>query len=94
MQALSPQPRNDFLDEWWSRVEASVNSPARKGINSLVILGAWTIWKHRNRGLIEGASPNLAEALFLDEAIRFISGVWPELGEFYFLLALVPDGGQ
>jgi len=76
MQALSPQPRKDFLDEWWSRVEA------------------WTIWKHRNRCLFEGASPNLAEALFLDEEIRFISGVWPELGEFYFLLALVPDGGQ
>jgi hypothetical protein len=62
MQALSPQPHKDFLNEWWSRVEASVNSTARKGINSLIILGVWTIWKHRNRCLFEGASPNLAEA--------------------------------
>jgi hypothetical protein len=32
----------------------------RQGINSLIMLGAWTIWNHRN-----GAAPNLASALII-----------------------------
>jgi hypothetical protein len=29
-------------------VEITVTGDARKGLNSLIILGAWSIWKHRN----------------------------------------------
>ena len=35
----------------------------RKGFNSLVILGAWTIWKHRNRCVFDGCNPSLVTAL-------------------------------
>ena len=28
----------------------------RKGVNTLIILGAWIIWKHRNACVFEGAS--------------------------------------
>jgi hypothetical protein len=28
----------------------------KKGVNTLIILGAWTIWKHRNACMFEGAS--------------------------------------
>jgi hypothetical protein len=35
----------------------------RKGLNSIVILGAWTIWKHRNWCVFNGAAPSLAACL-------------------------------
>lgn len=34
-------------------------------MNSLVILGAWTLWKHRNRCVFVGAAPSVARALLL-----------------------------
>ena len=36
---------------------------ARKDFNSLVTLGAWIIWKHRNMCVFDGCSPSLVVAL-------------------------------
>ena len=30
----------------------------RKGLNSLIILTAWEIWKHHNKGVFNGTTPN------------------------------------
>jgi hypothetical protein len=35
------------------------------GWNSIVILGAWTLWNHRNRSAFDGVSPNLNRVLTL-----------------------------
>jgi hypothetical protein len=35
----------------------SVEKNLRKGLNSLIILVAWEIWKHRNSCVFEGAIP-------------------------------------
>ena len=35
----------------------------KKGINSLIILGAWTLWTHRNKCVFDGAVPNISGAL-------------------------------
>jgi hypothetical protein len=35
----------------------------KKGLNSLIILGAWTLWKHRNDIIFNGATPHLSTAL-------------------------------
>jgi len=34
----------------------------RKGFNSMVILGSWTLRLHRNGGAFDGATPSLAKA--------------------------------
>ena len=35
----------------------------KKGVNSIIILGAWLIWKHRNACVFEGAEPSTASLL-------------------------------
>jgi hypothetical protein len=35
----------------------------RKGLNSMIILGAWTIWKHHNDCVFNGTTPNITTAL-------------------------------
>jgi hypothetical protein len=37
----------------------------RQGVDSLIILGAWTIWNHHNGCVFDGAAPNLAGALII-----------------------------
>jgi len=49
--------------EWWRRSWKKVSKQDRKDFNSLCILGAWTLWKHRNACVFDGAAPNLQQAL-------------------------------
>jgi hypothetical protein len=32
-------------------------------LNSLIMLGAWVLWNHRNRCIFDGLSPNIANFL-------------------------------
>ncbi|GJN18629.1 hypothetical protein PR202_gb05805 [Eleusine coracana subsp. coracana] len=35
----------------------------RKGINTLIILTTWFLWKHRNSCVFEGSNPSIAALL-------------------------------
>lgn len=62
----------------------------QKGLNSLVILGAWTLWKHRNLYVFDGVAPSMAAALLLaEEEAQF----WVMAGAqgLSLLTALVPS---
>jgi hypothetical protein len=37
--------------------------PRKKGLNLLIILGAWILWKHCNRCVFDGTAPSLVAAL-------------------------------
>jgi len=65
LTALAPQPQDICFDDWWEKVEASVAGDLRQGLNSLVILGAWSIWRYRNNCVFNGASPSVAAAIAL-----------------------------
>jgi len=86
---LAPLAQDKSLDGWWNRESLKVHDLAQRGFNSLVILGAWTLWKHRNSCVFEGAAPNLARALLLakEEAV-----LWSLAGArgISFLSALEP----
>ncbi|WVZ91046.1 LOW QUALITY PROTEIN: hypothetical protein U9M48_037269 [Paspalum notatum var. saurae] len=56
LQAVAPQTDGSFA-KWWGCAASRVPKEKRKGFNSLVILVAWTIWKHRNAC---GLSPNVS----------------------------------
>jgi hypothetical protein len=48
-----------FLD-WWRSTVNRVSKETRKEFNSLVILFAWTLWKHRNACVFEGFHPSVS----------------------------------
>jgi hypothetical protein len=58
-----PQLTDSSFDLWWENSSNTAAGLTRKGFNSLVILGAWTLWNHRNRYVFDGATPSLVDAL-------------------------------
>ena len=50
------------FDDWWCKVNNLVNGQVQKGLNSPIILRAWSLWKHRNRYVFDGMAPSLGVA--------------------------------
>ena len=50
---LAPSPGVAFLD-WWLLHRMQLETTRRKGFDSLVILGAWCLWKERNQRVSMG----------------------------------------
>ena len=65
LHQLCPQPTDSSFDLWWERSSNSTAGLTKKGLNSLVILGAWILWNHRNSCVFDGAAPSLAGVLRL-----------------------------
>jgi hypothetical protein len=70
LSSLTPQPEDSAWEDWWEKAEAATTGDVRKGLNSIIILGAWSIWKHRNDCVFNGVVPNINIALSIarDEA--------------------------
>lgn len=54
LAALAPQPDVTRFSNWWYSAVRSVPKELKKGPNSLIILVAWEILKHRNACVFEG----------------------------------------
>ncbi|GJN40317.1 hypothetical protein PR202_gb29519 [Eleusine coracana subsp. coracana] len=69
LQTCVPSQHATSFAEWWRKSVKRVQKDKRKGFNSLVVTGAWLLWKCRNSCVCEGANPCLAELLrnFRDE---------------------------
>lgn len=55
LASLTPPPGVDYLD-WWLQSRAQLTMSLRKGYDSLVILGAWCLWKEHNQRVFHGVS--------------------------------------
>lgn len=44
---------------WWRKASRRTDKAKWKGFNSMVTLGAWTLWIQRNRCVYDGATPSL-----------------------------------
>lgn len=62
LQHLAPNPACSSFEDWWEGVAAFsaglVNTGLHKGLNSLIIIGAWAIWNHRNSCVFNGVQPS------------------------------------
>ncbi|GJN20378.1 hypothetical protein PR202_gb07748 [Eleusine coracana subsp. coracana] len=56
---LVPGHRDNIFSTRWLKSSKRVPKEKRKGYNTVIALGAWLLWKHRNTGVFENASPNL-----------------------------------
>lgn len=56
----------------------AVQKEMRKGLDSLIILVAWEIWKHRNDCVFEKVRPTIQEVL---RAISNEGGLWCMAGD-------------
>ncbi|WVZ97140.1 hypothetical protein U9M48_042695 [Paspalum notatum var. saurae] len=57
LPAIVLQPGCTRFSNWWCQSIKSVDKNLRKGLNSLILLVAWEIWKHRNKCVFEGVVP-------------------------------------
>jgi hypothetical protein len=62
-QGWATQPNNQTFMDRWKDVSETVVGPIRESLNSLIILGAWMLWNHRNRCVFYGQSPNINAVL-------------------------------
>jgi len=67
--ALVPNRRTVSMADWWLKAWRKVPKQHKKGFNSLVMLGAWILWKHRNACVFDGSAPCLqvAQQAYRDE---------------------------
>ena len=63
LHALAPQPGLTSFLEWWKGAAEAVQGMVKKGLNSLIMLGAWKIWNLRNRCVFDGETPSLSRIL-------------------------------
>jgi hypothetical protein len=54
---------------WWSKITRG----SRKGLNSLIILVAWELWKHQNACVFEGARSSIEVLL---QSVANESNLW------------------
>jgi len=59
LQAVAPQMNDQFFVEWWNGASSRLSGQVKKGFNSIIILGAWSVWKHRNHCIFDGGAPAL-----------------------------------
>jgi hypothetical protein len=62
---LTPGENEQSFNDWWARMNMAATGLVKKGINTLIILGSWTIWNHRNRYVFEKEAASLTKALVM-----------------------------
>ncbi|GJM84912.1 hypothetical protein PR202_ga00625 [Eleusine coracana subsp. coracana] len=60
-------------------VDTTVSNNTRRGVNSLISLGAWTLWRHRNDYVFNGSTPNLATALIMAGEETWLAWLVPRI---------------
>jgi hypothetical protein len=77
-----PSPVEASFVEWWEGVINQIHKDKKKGFNSVIILGAWCLWLHRNRVIFHEESPSSAKVLrsFLVELACWVLAGAKQLG--------------
>ena len=70
LQDHTPRPQDNIFVDWCQQATTGVSNSVRKGMNSLIMLVAWAIRKHRNDCVFQAGRPDVAVMLHFarDEA--------------------------
>lgn len=63
LQDLAPQVVELSIDDWLANISKRVSGQGQKGLNSIIILGAWSLWNHRNHCVFDGINPSLSSII-------------------------------
>jgi hypothetical protein len=85
LHSLAPQPIDLVFDDWWEKATTATSGMSKKGLNSLIILGALAIWNHHNRCVFDHAHPCMVEVLTW-------VGEEKDLDDGESVRAILPDG--
>jgi hypothetical protein len=68
LENFGPTRREKSLANWWRKATNRIPKE-KKGLNTIIILGSWILWKHRNASVFEGSHPSITRLLeeFRDE---------------------------
>lgn len=77
MARLAPIPRETSFIDWWRKAAKRAGKERRKGLNTLVQLVAWSVWKHRNRCIFDNQQPR--RQTLMDD-IREEASAWAMAG--------------
>jgi hypothetical protein len=75
LQRCTPTAEVQKFQVWWQSAEM-VSKQIHGGLNSLISLVLWHIWKHCNACVFEGMSPRCLGSS-LTSIVRLIYGAWP-----------------
>jgi hypothetical protein len=56
---VTPQMDSNNFFLWWQQANEQMSKGVRDGFNTLVALGAWTLWKARNDTVFNGTTPRV-----------------------------------
>ena len=77
LQAVAPRMDDLVFVDWWEEASSIFSGQVKMGFNSIIILRAWLIWKHRNYCVFDGGTPNLMRVI---SAFREEARQWSEAG--------------
>ena len=66
-----------FFD-WWLQATVSSSDSLRRGLNCIIALTSWAIWKHRNAATFDGARPSTDK---LVQLIKNEARQWAKAGD-------------
>ena len=65
IQAVTPLPKDVDFFLWWQQAGDRISAGALPGFNTLVVLGAWSIWRTRDDAVFDRIAPSVDRALLL-----------------------------
>jgi hypothetical protein len=63
LATLAPHLAELSFIDWWREASSSISSITARGLSSVIILGAWTLWWHKIACLFDGGTLSLSAAL-------------------------------
>lgn len=59
LEVLAPHLNGLSFEDWWAGASSRVSGQIQKGLNAIIILDAWSLWKHRNHCVFYERTPSL-----------------------------------